>query len=256
MRYIDPHKFMERRLAGRPRPGWRVAVICFTGLGGSGLVIKRLHAKPLKQMIVYGMDEPGDRPYVYEAIVGGKAVCVVSGCWWGGPQAAIVVEDLACLGVDHIIGYGLAGSISRDLPKYTHIAAVAGLTTDGTSRGYTRANSVSADAELLSTLDVMRGTLKHTIVPATIATVDTIYRETPEAVREWASMGAQAINMETTPLYAASNSCGVRSLWLGHVSDSLVGDEWDSWHDEPPSIQQDTADLTALIVESLVSTIK
>lgn len=255
MRYIDPREMTKKRFAGRSTPNWRVDVICFTGLGGSEKLIRRLRAEPLKQETIDGMDDPGDRPYVYEAIVCGKPVCVVSGCWWGGPQAAVVVEDLACLGVDHIVGYGLVGSISRDLPKYTHIAAVTGLTTDGTSLGYTRANAVSADAELLSMVDLMRKTLMHPVVPATIATVDAIHRETPEAAREWASTGAQAIKMENTPLYAASISCGVRSLWLGHISDSLVGDHWDSWYDEPASIREDAADVTALLVESLLSRI-
>jgi purine-nucleoside phosphorylase len=69
-------------------------------------------------------------------------------------------------------------------------------------------------------------------------------------------MGAQAINMETTPLYAASNSCGVKSLWLGFISDCLFGDSWDSWHDRPISTTEQIAETTAALVESLVSTIK
>ena len=28
-------------------------------------------------------------------------------------------------------------------------------------------------------------------------------------------------NMETAPLYAAAAVCTVRSLWLGHISDTL-----------------------------------
>jgi purine-nucleoside phosphorylase len=59
--------------------------------------------------------------------------------------------------------------------------------------------------------------------------VDAVYRETEEAVRRWLSQGAQAINMETAPLYAASAACGVRSLWLGHISDSLLNQQWDTW---------------------------
>ncbi len=255
MRYLDPEEFMARRLAGRQRPAWRVAVVCFINLRISEILINRLHASPLRQSFVGGMDQPGDRPYVYEAVVGGNSIALVSGCWWGGPQAAIVVEDLACLGVDHIIGFGAAGSISRDLPKYSHIVATTGLVTDGTSRGYTRDREVNADAGLLAMVNGMSG-LRRPIVPVKIATVDALYQETEAAVRQWASLGARAINMETTPLYAVSRSRGVRSLWLGYVSDCLTSDAWDNWFDEPRSVTEDAAETAAALVETVVSHIK
>ena len=37
--------------------------------------------------------------------------------------------------------------------------------------------------------------------------------------------------METSALYAASETCGIRCLWIGHVSDCLVGGEWEEWSD-------------------------
>ncbi len=254
MRYIDPHDMIDRRFAGRSKPDWRVAVVCFVGLETSNVLINRLHALPMKQRIIAGMDEEGDRPYVYEAVVGGKKVGLISGCWWGGPQAAIIVEELGCLGVGHIIGFGAAGSISRDLPKHTQIVATTGLVTDGTSRAYTRADAVSANPELLKILK--SSVQKREVVPATIATVDAIYQETDAAVREWTGMGATAINMETTPLYAVSSVCQIRSLWLGFVSDCLFGDTWDSWHGRSISITEEMAETTASFLEALSSTLK
>jgi uridine phosphorylase len=199
------------------------------------------------------MDTPGDRPYLHEGSIGGNPIAVISGCWWGGPQAAIVVEELAGIGVEYIIGLGLAGSISRDLPKCTHIVALKGLTTDGTSRAYTKANSVDADDELFRTLQSTRQSFKNEIIPTTIATVDAIYQETDVAVQEWISLGAQAINMETTPLYAASAMCGVKSLWLGYISDCLLDNKWDDWFGLPDSLDHDSANMTIALLESLVS---
>ena len=37
--------------------------------------------------------------------------------------------------------------------------------------------------------------------------------------------------METSPLYAVSATCGISSLWIGHVSDCMVGSEWEEWID-------------------------
>lgn len=197
----------------------------------------------------------GARPYVYEASIGGNPVGIVSGCWWGGPRTAILVEELACIGVEYIIGFGAAGSISRDLPKCSQIVAAKGLVTDGTSRAYTKADSVSADSELIEMLLSIEDNLKREVIPVTIATIDAIYQETDVAVREWVNLGAQAINMETTPLYAASDLCGVKSLWLGPISDCLLDDNWDSWWDvpDPDKLDGDAADITTALLESLLS---
>jgi len=66
-------------------------------------------------------------------------------------------------------------------------------------------------------------------------------------------LGAQAINMETTPLYAASAMCGVRSLWLGYISDCLLDNKWDGWWGLPDSLDDDSADITIVLLESLLS---
>ena len=253
MRYIEPHRFIGRRFADRVKPNWRVAVICFRGPGGSGVLINKLCAVPVKQVILSGMDYPGDRPYVYEASIGNSTVALVAGCWWGGPQAAMLVEELACIGVKYIIGFGLAGGISHNMPKYAHIVALRGLVTDGTSKAYTKANSVDANDELLQMLLSIKHDFRNEITPTVIAAVDAVYQETDTAVREWINLGAQAINMETTPLYAASTLCGIRSLWLGYISDRLLDSKWDDWSDRPDSIDHDSADMTVALLESLVS---
>jgi purine-nucleoside phosphorylase len=57
--------------------------------------------------------------------------------------------------------------------------------------------------------------------------------------------------METAPLYAAAAACGVRSLWLGHVSDtlSLTTHAWDSWQ-RPPEMTEVSVALTAGLLEA------
>lgn len=253
MRYIDPQRFIQKRFADREKPNWRVAVIYFVGLESSGILVSKLCAVPVKQVTLTGMDYPGDRPYVYEASIGNSTIALVAGCWWGGPQAAIVVEELACIGVEYIIGVGVAGSISRSIPKHAHIVASRGLVTDGTSRAYTKANFVNADDKLLRILLSIKHDLRNEIIPTVVATVDAIYQETDIAVQKWANLGAQAINMETTPLYAASIVSGVRSLWLGYISDRLLNKKWDDWSDLPASLNHDSANMTIAVLESLVS---
>jgi uridine phosphorylase len=140
-----------------------------------------------------------------------------------------LVEELAYFGVTRIIGFGSAGSLVPELPKGTHVVASTAIMTDGTSHAYTEASTLPVDVELYAALEAVVDESGADVTPVKIATVDAIYRETDDAVRRWLSRGAQAINMETSPLYAASAACGVKSLWIGRISDSLLGREWDSW---------------------------
>lgn len=58
------------------------------------------------------------------------------------------------------------------------------------------------------------------------------------------------MNMETTPFYAAAAKCGIRALWLGHVSDSLSEDAWEPW-DDLEDMTAVTADWAAGVLASL-----
>ena len=250
MRYITPEIIVKHRLAEHPQPHWDIAVLCFRGLLGSKAIVQRLNATPVEYKTLWGMDESADRPYVHETAVGETRICIVSRCVWGGPQAAILAEELAYLGVTRILGFGAAGSLVPDLPKGTQVVASTAIVTDGTSRAYTQASALPADVELYAALEAVVDKLGADVIPVKIATVDAVYRETEDAVRRWLGRGAQAINMETSPLYAASAACGVKSLWIGHISDSLLNREWDTWI-RAESMTDISARLAAGLVERL-----
>ncbi len=77
------------------------------------------------------------------------------------------------------------------------------------------------------------------------ALVDAVYRETPRIVDEWRGMGASIVNMEVAAFYAAAKACGIRALWLGHVSDILIGD-WEDWY-------VDRRDMTAGTIDNCLA---
>jgi uridine phosphorylase len=221
------------------------------GHGGDALV-RKLNARPVGRKVLYGLEESLERPFVYEATLGGPRLVLVGRCLWGAPQTAILVEELACLGVRIILGFGVAGSLVDALDKGAQIVASSGVVTDGTSRAYTSAAEVAPDFGLVSALATVATDLGIALRPVKVATVDALYRETPADVRRWLALGAEAINMETAPLYAASGACGVRSLWLGHVSDrlSLATHAWESWQ-RPLAMTDVTVALTVGLLESL-----
>jgi uridine phosphorylase len=151
-----------------------------------------------------------------------------------------------------IVGFGVAGSLVEHLPKGAQIVGGRAPVLDGTTRAYTSAEAVDPDAGLLA---AVRGVAERQGVPLAvprIAGVDALYRETPDDVRRWLGLGVEAINMETPTLYAAAATCGVRGIWLGHVSDTLWLTEqgWDSWQ-RPPALTEITAALTVGLLETL-----
>jgi uridine phosphorylase len=228
-RFIDPAALVKHRLGGRPAPRWRTALIAFRDHQGTMMLSRAFRGRPWRHRMLGGGSQIKSRFDVFEGRLGRERVGIVGYCGWGGPQAAIVVEELAAIGVKRIIGYGACGGLAPALPRGSVVAADRALLTDGTSLAYTR-GTCRADPALLAIAVREARTLGIPLGVETCATVDALYRETPAAVRGWRRMGAGIINMETTPMYAAARACGVQALWLGFVSDRLVGRTWDHWY--------------------------
>jgi len=228
-RYIDPAALVRHRLGGRPSPPWRTAVVAFRDHGGTRQIARAFRARPWYHRMLGASNQVRSRCDVFEGRVNGRRVGIAGYCGWGGPQTAILVEDLAAIGVRQVIGIGACGGIVPALPRGAVVAVDRALQTDGTSRAYARGTS-RADPGLLQTAVREARKAGIPLSVATCATVDAIYRETPAAVRGWRRLGAEIVNMETTPFYAAARACGVKALWLGYVSDRLLGEAWDDWY--------------------------
>lgn len=219
--FITPERLLASRFQDRSEvPRWDAAVVCFRDVKGSRALVEALSAVPVGRKVLWGMEPTSELPNVYSAEVSGKQIALVTRCIWGGPQAAILVEELSAIGVPVVIGYGAAGSIDPSLPQGTQLVVSCAPATDGTSKHY-GSGPFTPDPRLRE--------LVPSAVAVTAATADAIYRETPETVEAWRAQGAQVVNMEAAPFYAASEVRGLRAVWVGHVSDHLIG-EWKDWY--------------------------
>lgn len=224
---------MQGRFDTNPRPQWTTAVLCFRDLEGSRQLVEGLGAIPLGYKVITGMEEFSGNPfpYAHELAIGEAKVGVIARCEWGGPQTAFIVEELAHIGVKKVIGIGAAGSIDPDIPKGSQVVARTALLTDGTSNAYSDRTEISGNPLLCSLAQSAGQSLSTKVTPVRTVTTDAIYRETEADVRSWRARGGQVVNLETSALYAASETCGIRCLWIGHVSDCMVGGEWEEWSD-------------------------
>jgi len=252
MRYITPEKCVRIRLGDRPAPSWKAALLMFRDFPSSKVALDVFApVSPVRYRMLYNLTSEDFEPFVFEALVDGVPIGIVTRCVWGGPQAAILVEELAALGVRTIVGYGVAGSIDKELKQGDFVVATSALATDGTSQAYAADATLTSDQDLLQKAMEAGKRMGRPFRAVTAATVDALYQETPELVDDLRKQGGQIVQMECSTLYAVSRVCGVRSLWLGYISDSLVGEKWQDWDKVIPNANEDAIRLCREVLGSL-----
>ncbi len=155
----------------------------------------------------------------------------VSAFGMGGPIAAVLLEELAGIGVRVILRAGTAMSLAPDrLPLGTFIVAHASLRAEGTSLTYAPLGyPAAADPVMVNTpIDVMN----HMRLPyhvGILATADGFYSEmlAPSHERaapverrheEFRQLGVLAADMETATLFVVASLLGVRAGSLCLIS--------------------------------------
>jgi uridine phosphorylase len=154
----------------------------------------------------------------YSGLAPGGHPLTIQSTGMGGPSAAIVVSELADLGVRRLIRVGTCGAVHASLGLGELVIANAALAADGTSRALGAGERVSPDPELVAALQAAGdGELRSGL----IASTDLFYGEREE---RFAAAGALAVEMESATLFALAASRGLRAASLLSVSDLLVGE--------------------------------
>jgi uridine phosphorylase len=135
----------------------------------------------------------------------------------GGPSAAIVLEELAGLGVRRAIRVGTCGALDPALSLGDLIAAEAALAEDGASRALGANRLARPDRRLQERLTA------NGAGEALIASTDLFYEVDPGARERWVAAGAQAVEMEAAALFALGARLGVAVGCVLVVSDVFPG---------------------------------
>jgi uridine phosphorylase len=152
----------------------------------------------------------------------GRALSIQS-TGMGGPSAAIVLQELAELGVRRAVRVGTCGALDPELEHGRLVVASEALAEDGTSRALGAGESVAPDTELTGRL---AAGLPEGVAPARIVTTDLFYDDglAPGARGDdWRKRGAVAVEMEAATLFALGNRLGVATGCLLVVSDTFEG---------------------------------
>jgi purine-nucleoside phosphorylase len=131
----------------------------------------------------------------------------------GAPSAAIVVEELAMLGVKTVIRIGTCGGSGAKVEPSDLVIATASCPLDGTTQQYLD-NDAYAPA---ATFDVVRALVnaaqrrdvRHHV--GLIATEDALYSVTPGWSETWAARGVLAQEMEASAVFTVAALRGLRA---------------------------------------------
>jgi uridine phosphorylase len=156
----------------------------------------------------------------------GRALSIQS-TGMGGPSAAIVLQELAELGVRSAIRVGTCGAIDPALAHGDLVVAGEALAEDGTSRALGATETAVADEQLTERL---AAGLPSGGDASRIVTTDLFYDGTPgdggpapSRAGAWRERGAVAVEMEAAPLFALGRRLGVATACVLAVSDTFEG---------------------------------
>jgi uridine phosphorylase len=139
----------------------------------------------------------------------------------GAPSAAIVIHELAELGVERAIRVGTCGALDPALELGDLLRVEAALPDTGVNRALDGdSGAIRADPGLLTALAAANGGS-----PATVATADLFYETSPEPRERWVAAGARAVEMESAALFEVGRARGVAVAALLIVSDVFPGGE-------------------------------
>lgn len=135
----------------------------------------------------------------------------------GGPSAAIVVEELAQLGVQTVVRVGTCGALRPDLRLGDLIVAREVRGEDGASRGLGAPAVQRPDPALSAAL---AGT-GDDVVEGAIVSTDLFYDPDEDRAAAWAAAGALAVEMAAAAILAAAARRGLRAGCLLAVTGLL-----------------------------------
>jgi nucleoside phosphorylase len=151
----------------------------------------------------------------------------LSGPMIGAPYAAMVLESLIIRGARRILFIGWCGALVPDLQIGDLILPGAALVGEGTSPNYPpAAPRTFPSADIMRDAQNVLAAEDIQVRQGTIWTTDAAFRETRDQVKFYRARGADAVDMETSALFAVAAFRRVKLAAVLVVSDSLAGESW------------------------------
>lgn len=133
----------------------------------------------------------------------------------GCPSAAIVVEELAKIGVETFIRVGTTGGLQPKIEVGDIVIATAAVRADGTTRNYIPIEYPAvADFNVVSALIQAAEKLRRKVHLGPVLTSDAFYAENIEVLKRWSESNILSIEMECSAIFTLA---GLKRLRAGAI---------------------------------------
>jgi DeoD family purine-nucleoside phosphorylase len=168
----------------------------------------------------------------YTGTFRGKPVSVQS-TGMGCPSAAIVIEELAQLGVKRMVRVGTCGGLQPDMKLGDLIVAVSAVPADATARHLVgEPDCPTANWELVHAAVHAAKELGEPVRVGAVVSSDLFYNPDEGQYARWSARGVLAVEMEAAILFTLGALRGVQAGCLLTVSDVVVEGEFVRISDE------------------------
>lgn len=157
----------------------------------------------------------------YTGAFRGRPVSVQS-TGMGGPSAAIVLEELARLGVARVVRVGTCGGAQPEIALGDLVVALSSVGADGTSARYAAGepHAPTADWALTSALVRAAQAAGRAVRVGPVASSDTFYDPDPARLARWTARGVLAVEMEAAAVFTVGALRRVAAACVLVVSDT------------------------------------
>ena len=180
----------------------------------------------------------------HEEIVG-----VVEGFGYGPSCVAVVLEELATLGVKRFINVGTAGALPTEVGFGDAVLCTGAIRDEGVSHHYLAPARLAYPSSGLT--DELRSALirsKNRFHEGTTWTIDAFFRETVEEATAYRDEGVVTVEMEAATLFTVAQLRGVEAASIFCVGDHLLAKpQWE----RAPQLDERNAALARILDVSL-----
>lgn len=154
------------------------------------------------------------------------------GPYLGAPYAVMILESLIARGANRVVVVGWCGAVAHGLRVGDILIPDAAISDEGTSRNYMEMPEETDFPTLFPSPElsrVLQDTFENSGIvckTGTLWTTDAIYRETRKKVDFFKHMGAVAVEMECSALFAVAAYRKIDVAAVLIVSDDVSEEEW------------------------------
>ncbi len=145
---------------------------------------------------------------------------------YGAARAVEPVHVLGLCGTPAAVQIGTCGGLQPGLATGHVVVPTRATIGEGASRYYGATGTSAPDPALAGRVAAAASERGVPVLRGPTVSTDSLLRQSPELVAEWAAGGHLAVDMETSAVLSAAAAYGVRAAALLSVWDVLPGREW------------------------------